>query len=147
MLSLMACEQAVPDDEPSVPSSPTPSHVSQAPSAAGGAAVWELQPDKPLSVSSISFTALVSRLACNSGVTGAVLAPNVQIRPAEVVVTFQVEPGNPHGGNCQGNNWVPYEVELSEPIGHRSLIDGECLPGQEAERTSFCRPDGRRWSP
>lgn len=145
ILSLAACGQAKPDVGPTAQSTATPTHVSQAPSASA-AAVWELKPGQPLTASSTRFTAFVSRLGCNSGMTGALLAPDVEIRTADVVLTFQVEPGDPRGGNCQGNNRVPYEVELSEPIGDRALVDGQCLPGREAEHTSFCEPDGNRWS-
>ena len=134
--------------EPGQTPRPSPAQsYAPTPSAGGETAVWELGPDQAISASSTNFTARVSRLECNSGVTGAVLAPDVQIAGSEVVVTFQVEPQNPNGANCQGNNWVPYQVELGEPIGNRPLIDGQCLPGREAERTSFCRPDGRRWTP
>jgi hypothetical protein len=136
MLSLSACAEAKPNDT-----------VSQTPSVDGAAAVWELQSGQRLTAFTTGFTALVSRLECNNGITGAVMAPNVQIRNSEIVVTFQVEPKEPGGADCQGNEWVPYEVTLNEPIGDRALIDGQCLPGWAAEQTSFCDPDPRRWTP
>lgn len=79
---------------------------------------------------------MVSRIACNSGVTGEVLAPDVQIRDSDVVVTFTVQP----------ENAGPYEVRLNEPIGNRPLIDGQCLPGGEALDTSLCIHPAR-WTP
>ncbi len=110
-------------------------------------AVWELQSDQRLTTSSTGFTAIVSRLACNSGVTGDVVAPDVEFGESEIVVTFQVEPEDPDAADCQGNEWVPYDVTLTEPIGDRALIDGQCLPGGAAEQTVFCDPEHSRWTP
>lgn len=113
----------------------------------GDAAVWALRPNSSIDRSSTTFTALVSRLGCNSGVTGKVLAPEIQMSKSAVVVTFSVAPGKPGGANCQGNNEVAYEVDLGEPLLDRKLVDGQCLPGGEAVTTSFCVPDATRYKP
>lgn len=113
----------------------------------GDAAVWELAPDQRLQPSSTTFTALVSRLGCSSGVTGEVLAPEIRLTESEVVVIFSVAPLEARSGTCQGNDQVPYQVELGEPLGDRALVDGECLPGREAATTSFCMPDSVRFRP
>lgn len=91
------------------------------------------------------FTAAVSRLGCNGGVTGQVYPPSVAYEEARVVVTFAVVAvtGN---ATCQGNRSKPFEVVLAEPIGDRQLFDGQCLTGSPGEGTSFCEPDGVRWA-
>ncbi|MEU4420783.1 hypothetical protein AB0F81_09160 [Actinoplanes sp. NPDC024001] len=95
--------------------------------------------------SSTTFTALVSRLGCNSGVTGEVLAPRIEPRRSEVVVTFSVA-AKPPGevASCQGNDQVPYEVDLGEPLNGRPLVDGQCRG--PAAGTSFCEPDATRFT-
>jgi hypothetical protein len=107
------------------------------------AGVWELDREKLPSATSTKFVALVSRLGCNNGVTGKAVKPVVKMSKSQIVVTFQVTPGKPKAANCPGNNSVPYEVKLGEPIAGRQLIDGRCLPGGEAEPTSLCEPS--RW--
>lgn len=114
--------------------------------APGDAAVWIVGPDQRIGDSSSTFTALVSRLGCNSGVTGQVLAPEIRLGEVGVIVTFRVAPPS-RGGRCPGNDQVAYEVDLGEPLGHRALIDGQCLPGGEAVGTSFCLPDPARHRP
>jgi hypothetical protein len=104
-------------------------------------------PDQSVQKSSTKFTALVSRLGCNSGVTGQVLAPEIQMSESEVVVTFSVAPRQPGPATCPGNDQVSYEVDLGEPLGNRAFIDGHCLPGGEAATTSLCVPDSTRFRP
>jgi hypothetical protein len=113
-------------------------------SPGGDAAVWFLGPDQKLRDSSTRFVAVVSRLGCNGGVTGEVLAPEIRRGESEIVVTFAVDPRQPGPAPCQGNDPVPYEVDLGEPLGHRSLVDGECLARGEAVSTSFCSSGARR---
>ena len=48
---------------------------------------------------------------------------------------------------CPGNDEVPYEVRLDEPIGQRQLLDGSCRSGGEAASTSFCAAGAARWVP
>ncbi len=118
--------------------SPTSAHV-------GDAAVWRVTRSTRLDASSTRFRAEVTRLACNSGVTGAVLAPTVEVVQTEIVVIYAVAADRPEGGDCQSNDWVPYLVDLGEPLGERALVDGECLSGDEAPTTSFCRRGGIRF--
>src|SRR5262245_26414387 len=46
----------------------------------GAAAVWQLAPRQDLTGSATRFTALVTRIACNNGVTGEVFAPGVRVK-------------------------------------------------------------------
>jgi len=113
----------------------------------GDAAVWVLAPGSALNSSSTRFTAIVSRLGCNNGITGQVRAPDINMGDSEVVVTFTVAPKELNAANCLGNEEVPYEVDLGEPLLDRKLIDGQCLPGAEAVTTSWCVPESARYTP
>jgi len=113
----------------------------------GAAAVWTLADRKAVTGSSTRFVARVTRLECNSGVTGEVLPPAVLVTDTEVVVTFAVEPREAGNADCQGNDQVPYDVLLDEPLIGRTLVDGQCLPGAEAATTSSCADGGTRWEP
>ena len=93
------------------------------------------------------FTVLVTRLGCNSGTTGQVQEPEVDFSEDEVTLTFVVEPDEPSSADCRGNDQVEYEVALSEPLGDRRLVDGQCASDAEASSTTFCRPDGVRYHP
>jgi hypothetical protein len=113
----------------------------------GDAAVWDLKPDQSLERSSTTFTALVSRLGCNSGVTGQVLAPEIRMSESDVVVIFTVAPKQPGPAACPGNDEVSYEVDLGEPLQGRVIVDGQCLPGREAATTAFCASGPTRFRP
>ena len=93
-----------------------------------------------------SFTALVRRLGCNSGDTGDVQKPEVNLEDEAVVVTFTVKPVQTEA-TCPDNDDVPYEVVLPEPLGDRSLVDGQCVSDTDASGAALCRPDGVRYRP
>jgi len=77
-------------------------------------------------------------------VTGEVLPPGLVETEDAVTVTFTVEPQAPGSARCPGNDWVPYEVQLDQPLGERVLIDGACA-SEEAGGTSFCSSGQIRW--
>jgi hypothetical protein len=132
------------------PEGPTPSSALDGATSsigeAGDPATWDVDPGEPPTVDATSFTALVTRLGCNSGVTGRVLRPGVVESNESVVVTFNVEP-DLDGGDCPGNAYVEYTVDLEGAIGDRALVDGACEPGLPAATTSFCGAGGTRWTP
>ena len=99
-------------------------------------AVWEMNPFEPPPRDGSTFRALVSRLGCNDGVNGRVLAPTIERTADTVTVTFTVEKASPGAHTCPGPLPTPYDVDLGEPIGNRSLVDGACLSGAAA--TSSC---------
>jgi hypothetical protein len=114
----------------------------------GEPAVWYVDPQQDLTPESTTFTALVSRMACNGGVTGEVLAPKIDSGPAEVVITFRVAPKKcAYPASCLSNAEVPFEVELGEPLGQRTLVDGECFQKDGAKTTGFCLPNAKRFVP
>lgn len=144
----VACEsQTSPSTSDSRETAATSSRPSAETTANSDSAVWRFAPDQSLQPSSTMFTALVSRVDCNSGVTGHVLAPEIHLSESRVVVTFSVAPSPPGGGRCQSNDQVPYQVQLSEPLEGRPLVDGRCLNDAEGEYASFCSPDATRFRP
>ncbi len=109
-------------------------------------AVWDVGESSSLDADTNTFTALVTRLECNSGVTGDVNDPDIERTDDRVVITFTVRPKEAAAADCQGNDQVPYEVEIPEPLGNRELVDGACT-STEANSTIFCQPDGVRYAP
>lgn len=116
----------------------------QLPGSTAGA-VWGLAPDQRVDAETTRLSVLVSRVGCNSGVTGEVQEPDVRMDADDVEITFLVRPGEPSAADCQGNVEVPYEVVLPEPLGDRRLVDGQCASGGDAGGTLWCDPDGVRW--
>ena len=100
-----------PIPQTSVPADPEP----------GDAAVWVTDHSQRPGPEDSTFTALVSRLGCNSGVTGEVLRPGVRFSETRVVVTFTVT-ADRDGGDCPSNDQVPFEVQLGQPLGERTLL-------------------------
>lgn len=101
-------------------------------------ATWRLAPEAVLTAETRTVEILVSRVECNSGFTGTVNEPSVVFRDDDVIITVTVSPGSPEVADCQGNDEVPYTVELSRALGDRELIDGGCESGREAVGTVFC---------
>jgi hypothetical protein len=112
----------------------------------GDTAVWSINPGENLTSVSQSFTAQVSRLGCNGGVTGAVLDPTITFGANEIVVTFTVESLPPGTYRCPSNVEVPSVVNVGQPIGDRKLVDGACR-ASDARTTVFCVDGATRWSP
>src|SRR5690554_393846 len=107
----------------------------------GDPATWELtghvtQDSRTLQIG-------VTRLGCAGGVTGEVLEPQVAYEGDRIVITVDVAALDDGAYSCPSNDVVLVVVELDEPIGDRTLVDGACLEG-EAGTTSFCS-DAARW--
>ena len=111
--------------------------------AGPGVATWQPAPGQQVADDATSFTAEVTRLDCNSGVTGEVNDPRVEESEETITITFTVSPSKAGAADCQGNDAVAYEVRLSAPLGRRTLVDGACA-STEAGETTFCAPDGTR---
>ncbi len=110
-------------------------------------ASWALAAGQAVGPTSRQLQVLVTRVGCNSGVTGEVEEPNVEVRSDRVIVTFAVTPGDPRSAHCQGNPAVPFLLALPEPLGDRALVDGQCLTSDDVARTSFCTDGGLRYEP
>jgi hypothetical protein len=105
--------------------------------------VWQLQADPAPSSTSIEVG--VSRLECASGVTGDLREPRVTTEVDRIVITTPVADNGSDDGECPGNDVVPLTVDIGEPIGDRTLVDGACL-STEAADTELCA-DAVRWRP
>lgn len=111
----------------------------------GEAAQWQIHRGEKVSSGSRTFTIDVSRSGCASGKTGDVLDPVVQLEAKQVVIVARVAKLRRGGYNCQSNDWVPATVTLSEPLGRRQLIDGECTIGASGTYAGCQTPV--RWDP
>jgi hypothetical protein len=112
----------------------------------GSTGVWELLDAAKVGPDSTALRLGVTRLECAGGETGTVLEPDVQFERGRIVIRTDVEPLTGGAYECQGNNTVPVDVELSEPVGNRDLVDAACLGG-EAVTTAFCADGPVRWGP
>lgn len=118
----------------------------------GDAARWSLQsqtssaPTQTLQPEMSIFTARVERLGCSGGVTGTVFDPQIALRDDEVVITFTVDELPDGTQLCPGNDQVAVEVDLGEPIGNRTLVDGACVSGTAAASTGACSDGSVRWT-
>jgi hypothetical protein len=115
-------------------------------SEAGDPGTWELLNAADITPESTVLRLGVTRMACASGETGAVLEPEVQVEAKRIVIRTPVEEQEPGAYRCPSNNVVPVTVELEAPIGERDLVDAACL--DEANLvTAFCIDSGVRWHP
>jgi hypothetical protein len=107
-------------------------------------AVWGLAGLDSVSPHSRAFDVMVLRVGCSGGRQGTPEKPVIDVGESSIVVTFRLAPHVSGAQSCQGTPGVPYHVRLPEPIGQRTLVDGECHRGSEANATAFCQPDGVR---
>jgi hypothetical protein len=77
---------------------------------------------------------------CNSGRAPVVEEVDVDATESSVVVTVRVR-GYSGDQDCQGSPPALYMIELAEPLGERTLVDGGCATVQRAHGTGLC-PDG-----
>ncbi len=103
-----------------------------APSEQPGPATWALPDGFNVGPETIEFFALVTERACASGQSseGRIAEQQIDYLDASVVVTFRVRP-LPGDQECPGNPATMVEVELDEPLGHRTLLDGGRQPPVE----------------
>ena len=111
------------------------------------AASWKIAPGEEVGPTSKQLQVLVTRVGCNSGVTGNVEEPEIEVNSDRVIVTFVVTPGEPGSADCQGNPDVHFRLTLPEPLGSRALADGQCLTNDDVASTAFCADGGLRYKP
>lgn len=136
LLTLAGCgSQDAPVDGPG--GQPPASTAEPPPAEEGDAATWVPDDDALIDPATTVFLAGVTRLGCAGGETGEVLEPQVVYEQDRVLVRTDVAPIGPGDATCQGNDTVPVEVYLDEPLGMRALVDAACVEG-EAEGTAAC---------
>lgn len=133
--------EAIPEPEPGIPDVTAP-----VPPLRGAVATWELLDAETVGPDSTKLTVGVTQLGCSNGKTGQLLEPVVSIGEDDMVIRVDAQPLGEGGFNCPGNDVVPVEVTLLEPLGDRKLVDAACLAG-EALRTASCATGAVRWQP
>jgi hypothetical protein len=99
-----------------------------------GPASWALDPAFPSpTADTTELYVLVWEEACSSGspATGRMSAPVIRYTPATVTVTIGVRPLPAAAGTlftCPMPPGTPASLRLSEPLGARSLLDGDTVP-------------------
>lgn len=86
---------------------------------------WELAPEQTLTPDTQTIEILVRERACASEDTaeGRIEEPDVQYQQDAVIVTIRVKPKT-GAQTCQSNPLTPYTLELEEPLGGRTLLEG-----------------------
>ncbi|MCY4623170.1 MAG: hypothetical protein OXD34_15305 [bacterium] len=97
-----------------------------------------LDPDSLLGPDSITLDLLVTEAACASGreMGDALQGPQVVETDTAVIVAFAAIPLYEQLVTCQGNPSTPVTLELSQPLGNRTVYDGLYVPPKPLD------PDG-----
>ena len=107
------------------PATPRPS----VPEAVSVADWWVDTSAEPIEPDSEAIPALVHENACASGqdAGGRIVPPSVVYGPDTVTVTITVR-RIAGVAECPGNPLTPFTIELTEPLGDRTLLDGGQIP-------------------
>ena len=89
-----------------------------------------LDPELLPNPDSTTFDLLVTEAACASGreMGDALLGPQVVENDTSVLVAFAAIPVSARIVTCQGNLSAPVSIELSQPLGQRTIYDGLYVP-------------------
>lgn len=97
-----------------------------------GSSVWRVDAASPPTPGSSAFPIEVMEQECASGrpAEGRIAEPIVEYDEDAITITVPVRRV---GGfaTCPGNPWTPYALELAEPVGERSLLDGGPWPPEQ----------------
>ena len=87
-------------------------------------APWAVDPSADLGPETTEVSLLVNEVACASGRSAeGRISADVDYRGDEIVITAYVRPLD-GGQDCPGNPNTPYLLELDEPLGDRTLVNG-----------------------
>lgn len=105
-----------------------------------GSAEFRVAPGEVLDAQSTDIAVLVTERACNSGddARGRIVVYGVEFGTTSVTVTLAVRPrAGEH--TCPSNPETPFVLELPEPLGDRTLLDGSSVPPRDATTCpDFC---------
>ncbi len=93
-------------------------------------AAWRVDPSFPgPAAGDRTIHALINERACAGGrpPNGRVLPPVIAVSADRVTITVLVRT-LPGGNDCPGNPDFPVDIQLTEPLGARSLFDGGVFP-------------------
>lgn len=99
-----------------------------------GPAKWWVDPQSPLpTATSTTIHAMVLEQACASGTSpeGRVEPPAIELTDTTVTVTYSVR-HRVGSQDCQGNPPLAVGLQLPEPLGNRTLLDGSETPPRDA---------------
>jgi len=94
-----------------------------------GNAYWVLDPEIDPASSGTELHVLISERACASGEppVGREIVPVVLEESGTIAIVVLVESVS-GAADCPSNPWHPITIDLSEPVGDRSLFDGGVAP-------------------
>jgi len=94
-----------------------------------GLGAWEIAPDQVIGPQTIAFDALVTEQSCASGQNsdGRIGVAEIIYGDTNIVIILGVRPMS-GAQTCQGNPTGHFTIELEEPIGGRTLLDGSVYP-------------------
>lgn len=91
----------------------------------GEEARWGLDPTVRLADDATTIPILVNEVGCASGMDASGrISDHVTYTETEVVITVRVAPPPGDAQDCPSNPNTPFNVELSEPLGGRELVNG-----------------------
>jgi hypothetical protein len=92
-------------------------------------APWEPAPGADLTPAATRIEVLVNERACSGGTSaeGRIAPPTIEYGPETVAITLAVIPVT-GDAPCPSNPDTPFTVELDEPLGDRTLLDGGTSP-------------------
>jgi hypothetical protein len=98
-----------------------------------GIATFRVAADADLAPDTTEIEVLATEMACNSGrdARGRIVVWAVLPAADAMTVVLAVRP-RPGGHDCQGNPETPFLLELPEPLGDRTLLDGSEIPARDA---------------
>lgn len=99
----------------------------------GIGARWWIDPNSPAGPADRSIAALVHEQTCAGGrpPVGRIEPPLIRYDPAAITIVLATRP--PGGAaDCRAAPDAPFRIELAEPIGARTVLDGYELPGRDA---------------
>lgn len=126
LLAVLVAACATGGATPSPSPEPPGASPGASPSGEVGAATWWVDPaELPLDPATMVIRAVLVERACASGLSpeGRVLAPRIEYGQDAIVIDVEVV-RREGDQDCQGNPEYPIEIELSEPLGDRTLVDG-----------------------
>ncbi len=109
-------------------------------------AAWDLRTPQKVTPDSTSLDVDVYRLECSGGTTGTVEEPNVTYEPERILIRGLLSDLPDGSYTCLGVSPAPATIELSEPVGNRTIMDASCLEEDNTDLTG-CEDQGIRWRP
>ncbi|MGP5070905.1 hypothetical protein ACTXOR_00725 [Arthrobacter rhombi] len=109
-------------------------------------AAWDLRTPQKVTPDSTSLDVDVYRLECSGGTTGTVERPHVAYEPERILVHGLLSDLPDGNSTCLGVSPAPTTINLSEPVGHRAIVDASCLEEDNTDLTG-CEDQGIRWRP